>query len=223
VVKRLLGRLWFAGTALVVAIGLVVQLAATARLDSGFFDSRAGRIVNMFCFFTIQSNIIVLVTCALLAAGSARRPTGSTFWVLRLDGVICIAVTFLVFHVALADLHDLQGLAKAADFLLHTASPLMCVIGWLVFGPRGRTSWRTVWLAAIFPVAWLAFALVRGPLVGDYYPYPFLDVGEHGYPRVLLSSAVVASLFLGLAAVAYLLDRRLDNRLATRLSRGFGR
>jgi hypothetical protein len=223
VVKRLLGRLWFAGTALVVAIGLVVQLAATARLDSGFFDSRAGRIVNMFCFFTIQSNIIVLVTCALLAAGSARRPTGSTFWVLRLDGVICIAVTFLVFHVALADLHDLQGLAKAADFLLHTASPLMCVIGWLVFGPRGRTSWRTVWLAAIFPVAWLAFALVRGPLVGDYYPYPFLDVGEHGYPRVLLSSAVVAALFLGLAAVAYLLDRRLDNRLATRLSRGFGR
>ena len=112
-VKPLLGRLWFAGTAVVVAIGLVVQLVATARLHSGFFDSRAGRIVNMFCFFTIQSNIIVLVTCALLAAGSARRPLW--FWVLRLDGVVCIAVTFVVFHVALADLHDLQGLAKAVD------------------------------------------------------------------------------------------------------------
>ncbi len=220
-VKPLLGRLWFAGTAFVVAIGLVVQLVATARLHSGFFDSRAGRIANMFCFFTIQSNIIVLVTCALLAAGSARRPTW--FWVLRLDGVVCIAVTFVVFHVALADLHDLQGLAKVADFLLHTASPLLCVIGWLVFGPRGRTSWRTVRLAVIFPVAWLVFALVRGPLVGDYYPYPVLDVGEHGYPRVLLNCAVVAALFLGLAAGAYLLDRRLDDRLATRLSRGLGR
>jgi general stress protein CsbA len=223
VVKPLLGRLWFAGTALVVALGLLVQLVATARLDSGFFDSRAGRIVNLFCFFTIQSNIIVLVTCALLAAGSARRPTGSTFWVLRLDGVICIAVTFVVFHVALSDLHDLRGLATTADFLLHTASPLLCVIGWLVFGPRGRTSWRRVWLAAIFPVAWLVFALVRGPLVGDYYPYPFLDVDDHGYPTVLVSCAVVAALFLGLAAGAHLLDRRLDNRLATRLSRGFGR
>ena len=222
-VKALLGRLWFAGTAVVVAIGLLVQLVATARLDSGFFDSRAGRIVNMFCFFTIQSNIIVLVTCALLAAGSARRPTGSTFWVLRLDGVICIGVTFVVFHVALADLHDLQGLAKTADFLLHTASPLLCLIGWLVFGPRGRTSWRTVWLATIFPVAWLVFTLVRGPLVGDYYPYPFLDVGQHGYPTVLANSAVVAVLFLGLAAGAHLLDRRLDDRLATRLSRAFGR
>jgi hypothetical protein len=221
VVKPLLGRLWFAGTAAVVALGLVVQLVATARLHSGFFDSRAGRVVNMFCFFTIQSNIIVLVTCALLAAGSARRPIW--FWVLRLDGVVCIAVTFVVFHVALAGLHDLQGLAKVADFLLHTASPLLCVIGWLVFGPRGRTSWRTVRLAAIFPVAWLVFALVRGPLVGDYYPYPFLDVGAHGYPRVLLNCAVVAALFLGLAAGAHLLDGRLDDRLATRLSRGFGR
>jgi hypothetical protein len=221
VVKPLLGRLWFAGTAVVVAIGLVVQLVATARLHSGFFDSRAGRIVNMFCFFTIQSNVIVLVTCALLAAGTARRPLW--FWVLRLDGVVCIAVTFVVFHVALADLHDLQGLAKVADFLLHTASPVLCVFGWLVFGPRGRTSWRTVRLAAIFPVAWLVFALLRGPLVGDYYPYPFLDVGAHGYPRVLLNCAVVAALFLVLAAGAHLLDRRLDDRLATRLSRGFGR
>jgi hypothetical protein len=221
VVKPLLGRLWFAGTAAVVALGLVVQLVATARLHSGFFDSRAGRVVNMFCFFTIQSNIIVLVTCALLAAGSARRSIW--FWALRLDGVVCIEVTFVVFHVALADLHDLQGLAKVADFLLHTASPLLCVIGWLVFGPRGRTSWRTVRLAAIFPVAWLVFALVRGPLVGDYYPYPFLDVGAHGYPRVLLNCAVVAALFLGLAAGAHLVDRRLDDRLVTRLSRGLGR
>ena len=221
VLKPLVGRLWSAGTALVVALGLVVQLVATARLDSGFFDSRAGRVANLFCFFTIQSNIIVLVTCALLAAGGARRP--EWFWVLRLDGVICIAVTFVVFHVALADLHDLQGLARLADFLLHTASPLLCVIGWLVFGPRGWTSWRTVWLAAIFPVAWLVLALVRGPLVGDYYPYPFLDVGAHGDPTVLASSAVVAVLFLGLAAGAHLLDRRLDNRLSTRLSRAVGR
>ena len=73
-VKPLLGRLWFAGTAVVVAIEVLVQLVA----------------------------------------------------------------------------------AKAADFLLHTASPLMCVFGWL-------------------------------------------------------------------AAGAHLLDRRLDDRLATRLSRAVGR
>lgn len=215
--KPLVGRLWFTATAVVVAVGLVVQLVATARLDSGFFDSRAGRIANVFCFFTVQSNIIVLVTSALLAVRMSRLPTW--FWVLRLDGVVCIAVTFVVFHFALASLQDLEGLAKLADLLLHTASPVLCVLGWLLFGPRGRTSWHVVRLALLFPVAWLVFALVRGPLVGDYYPYPFLDVVERGYPQVLVNSLFVALLLLGLAAGAHLLDRRLDNRLRSRAVR----
>ena len=184
--KIVLARLWFAATALVVAVGIVVQLVATAQLDSGFFDSRAGRIVNVFCFFTIQSNLIVMVTCALLAVRVGRKP--SWFWVLRLDGVLCITVTFVVFHLALADLQDLEGLARTADFLLHTASPVLCLIGWLFFGPRGRTSWRIVRLAVLFPVGWLVFALVRGRLVGDYYPYPFLDVGDYGHPLVPCST-----------------------------------
>jgi hypothetical protein len=217
VLKPAVGRLWFAATALVVAVGLVVQLVATSRLESGFFDSQAGRIVNVFCFFTVQSNIIVLVTSALLAVRVSRLPRW--FWVLRLDGVLCIAVTFVVFHLALASLQDLDGLAKLADVLLHTASPVLCVLGWLLFGPRGRTSWPAVRLAMLFPVGWLVFALVRGPLVGDYYPYPFLDVGVHGYRRVLLNSLVVAVLFLGLATGAHLLDRRLDNSLRARGTR----
>ena len=98
-------RLWFAATALVVFVGLLVQLVVTAQLDSGYFDSRAGRVANVFCFFTIQPNIIVMVTCAMLAVRVARKPTW--FWVLRLDGVLCITVTFLVFHLALSDLHEL--------------------------------------------------------------------------------------------------------------------
>ena len=210
-------RLWFAATALIVLAGLVTQVIATARLDSGYFASDASRIANVFCYFTVQSNIIVLVTSALLAARIGSK--SPWFWVLRLDGVLCITVTFLVFHVALAGLQDLQGLAKVADFLLHTASPVMCVTGWLVFGPRGRTTWRIVRLAAIFPVAWLVFALVRGPLVGGFYPYPFLDVGELGYPRVLLTSTLVAVVFLALAAGSHLLDQRLDTRVRTRVGR----
>lgn len=206
----LVARAWFAATAVVVAVGLVVQLVATAQLRSGYFDTRAGRLVNVFCFFTVQSNIIVMVTCALLAVRVSRKPRW--FWVLRLDGVLCITVTFIVFHAALSGLQDLHGLAKVADLLLHTVSPVLCVLGWLLFGPRRRTSSEVVRVSAVFPLAWLVFALVRGPLVGGYYPYPFLDVGVHGYPRVLVTCALVAALFLGLAAGAHLLDRRLPRR-----------
>lgn len=206
-IKPLFARAWFAATALVIAAGLVSQLVATGQLETGYFDTRVGRLVNVFCFFTVQSNIIVMVTSAVLAVRMSRKPTW--FWVLRLDGVLCITVTFVVFHVALAGLQDLHGLAQLADFLLHTASPVLCVLGWLLFGPRRRTSWEVVRLSAVFPLAWLVFALVRGPLVGGYYPYPFLDVGVHGYPRVLTNAVLVAVFFLALATAAHLLDRRL--------------
>jgi hypothetical protein len=63
-----------------------------------------------------------------------------------------------------------------------------------------------------FPVAWLIFPLIRGELV-DVYPYPFLDVSELGYARAFLNCGVVAILYLGVAAVAVVVDGRLTARV----------
>jgi len=60
------------------------------------------------------------------------------------------------------------------------------------------------------PVLWLVFTLVRGEFVG-FYPYPFVDVGEHRYPTVLLNRLLVAVLFLGLASAVAFLDSRLGS------------
>jgi hypothetical protein len=199
-------RVWFGLTGLVVGVGIVVQLFATADVENGRFAALHSRLFNVFCFFTVQSNIIVGVTCLLLAL-SLDRPS-TAYRVLRLDGLIGIVVTFVVFHVALSSLQELSGKAAVADFLLHTASPIMCALGWVMFGPRGWVTWRVVWLSLIFPICWLAFTLLRGPIV-SFYPYPFLDVDEHGYPRVLLSSLLVAVLFVGLGALARVADRWL--------------
>jgi hypothetical protein len=95
--------------------------------------------------------------------------------------------------------------------MLHTASPVLCVAGWLLFGPRVASGPRVVALALLYPLAWLAFTLVRGPLV-DFYPYPFLDVRLHGYPVVLLNCLFVGILFAALAACATALDRALARR-----------
>ncbi|WP_217923046.1 Pr6Pr family membrane protein [Miltoncostaea oceani] len=158
------------------------------------------------------SNVTVAVTTGMLAADPDRRST--LFRVLRLDGVLAIAVTGVVFHLALSDLQELTGWNAFADFVLHTLSPILAVAGWVLFGPRGHLSPRVVALSVVAPVLWLAYTLVRGTLVqdrfgDDYYPYPFMDVQEHGYPVVLVNCAVVAVLFLALAYGALLLDRRL--------------
>ena len=48
-------------------------------------------------------------------------------------------------------------------------------------------------LAAIFPLAYLLLTLIRGPIV-DFYPYPCLAVGIHGYGRVLINSVGMVGL-----------------------------
>lgn len=212
-------RAFFALTAALVTFGLVLQLILSVTADSGAgsFESTAGRVVNFFSFFTVQSNILVAVTTALLA--SNLRRTSTLFRTLRLDAVVAIAITGIVFHVALADLQELTGWDWAADFLLHTLSPILAVLGWVVFGPRGQITWDIVRLAVIFPVAWLAYALVRGAIVQDrfgrdYYPYPFLNAQEHGYLVVAGNAALVALLFLAISAAALALDRGLPGLTA---------
>ena len=202
-------RVFFAVTAAVAGGGLLLQLVLTARTSEGVFDTRAGRIVNLFCFFTIQSNIIVAVTTALLAVRPDRRST--LFRTLRLDGLLAIAVTGIVFRLALSGLRQLEGEDALADDLLHLASPVLCVTGWMLFGPRRALSGRAIAWSVAFPLAWVVLTLVRGPFV-DYYPYPFIDVDQHGYGRVLVNVALVALLFLALAGAALGVDRWVGRR-----------
>jgi hypothetical protein len=199
-------RTWFAATALVVLVGVVVQIVVAANNTDGLFDSPAARVANVFCYFTILSNLIIGGTSLLLAFDLDRR--SAVFRTFRLDGVLAIAVTGVVYHVALAGLHELAGFAALADLLLHTISPILGVLGWLLFGPRGTVTPRIVWWSLAYPLAWLAFTLVRGAAT-DFYPYPFLEAHRLGYPQVVVNCLVIAVLFLGLAAGAMLLDRRL--------------
>ncbi len=143
--------------------------------------------------------------------------TSVTFDVFRLVGVIAIAVTGVVFHLALRDLQELTGWHALADFLLHTASPILSTVGWLTFGPRCRLTWRVIRLAAIPPLLWLVFTLVRGSFVKDvlghdYSPYPFMNAEEHGYATVLVNCAIVVVLCVALCSGALALDRKLPPR-----------
>lgn len=211
--KQSAGRLWFALTALIVAAGIIIQLYATATTTGGIFPDNPDRVFNVFAYFTVQSNLLLGATSLLLALREDRPSL--LFRTLRLNGVLGIAVTGIVYHLVLADLDDLSGAAWVANLLLHTVAPLVGVLGWLVFGPHGRTDERVAAWSVVFPLLWLVFTLVRGEFVG-FYPYPFVDVGEHGYPTVLLNCLLVAVLFLALASAVAVMDRRRGRTPAIR-------
>jgi hypothetical protein len=203
-----LTRAWFAVTALVALTGLVTQVIATASDTTGQFRTAAGRIANLFCFFTIDSNLLVTVTSALVALGLARSRLFAVLW---LDALVGIVVTGIVYQVALAGLYELHGLSLFSDTVLHKVTPILFVLGWLVTGPRGALTWRTVWLSLLYPLVWVAFTLPRGALTG-FYPYPFIDAGALGYGAVTVNCVFIGLFFVALATGALLLDRAFTRR-----------
>ncbi len=204
--RRWWARVWFAVTGLAVVTGLAIQVPLAASGTGGFFRVPWERGLNVFAFFTIQSNILVAVASFLLAIRTERRSI--SFAVLRMTGLVAITITGIVYHVALRGLFELDTWGLAADQLLHTVVPVMAVAGWVLFGPRRLTSARIALLALIFPVAWLGFTLVRGAYV-PFYPYPFIDVTVLGYAKTLLNCLWVALLFVAMAATYTGLDRTL--------------
>ena len=65
-----------------------------------------------------------------------------------------------------------------------------------------------MWPALIWPIGYLLVILATGPIF-DWYPYPFLDVAEHGLGMVLLNAVGITVLFLAVAFGMSWADRRL--------------
>jgi hypothetical protein len=203
-------RAWHLLTFLVAAVALVLQLVLVFRggrvLDETTVPPTGVRVLRYFLYFTIQSNIAVAWVTLLLALG--RESDTRFFRVLRLDAVLGIAVTGVVHFVLLRPLLDLHGADHLADKLLHVAVPALAVVGWAVVGPRGLVGRSDVLPALVWPVLWLVVILLYGAAT-DWYPYPFIDVAEHGYAVVLLNCLGVTVLFLAIAYGLVWLDRRL--------------
>ncbi|RUW72764.1 MAG: hypothetical protein E5W38_04880 [Mesorhizobium sp.] len=187
-------------------IGLVLQFAITIPASMAAGRSLFGSIVFYFSFFTILTNIaVVLVHASLLSpAGYAWFPA---FAGRRMRAGVAVAITlvFIVYSTVLARLWAPEGLFLLCDILLHYVTPLVFVLWWLIAGADGSTRWRDISWWMIYPLAYLAYALIRAPFAGEV-PYPFLDVAKNGAASVAISALTTTALFLVLCALAVLVD-----------------
>lgn len=188
--------------AAIAAIGLVAQ-ASYSFADLTAKGMSAGEAAwRYLAYFTILTNALVAVVMARVAAG--RAVSAALLAATTLD----IAVVGVAYHTLLAGLVDLHGGRFIVDQILHSVVPLATGALWLVALPKRGLRWSDPLKWLIYPLGYLAYAVVRGHFDG-WYPYPFIDVAKLGW-RALANGAALAIGFglAGLAMVAY--ARRRD-------------
>lgn len=168
---------------------------------------------NFFSFFTIESNILgVVVLCwGGFAALTGRRGVPD---LLRGAAVVYLAVTGVVYAVLLADVAG-QDIDAWVNTVVHRVMPIVIVADWLIAAPRTALPMGRVWSWLVFPLLYLAYTLVRGPIV-DWYPYPFLDPRPRGYSHVVVGGLGVAVGFVVITLLVRWVGVALGSRRAER-------
>lgn len=217
-------RLVLGLTALTAAIGTVCEFWNAFHRESAVYEGAGftttfgpgwDGLWNQLFFFTTFSNVIVGVTCLMLALRPVRGSDAFHAW--RVAGLVNIVITGVVFHLLLADGVPSAGLEGFASTVQHTVNPLLAVGGWILVGPRGSFTRRRLFFSLCVPIAWTAITLVRGAIV-DWYPYDFIDVAGLGYPRALANVSAVLLFWLVVAAILFGCDRLLLRWAPTRKS-----
>ncbi|GAA3510562.1 Pr6Pr family membrane protein [Actinocatenispora rupis] len=176
----------------VLAIG---RLAAAALGLSAvvYVALRAGPVV--FNYFTVLSNVLGVVALATAAVRGLRGdPPSARFGLFRGAAALYLATTGVVYWTLLygADVDT----PAWSNYVLHLVLPVVAVADWLA--EPARVAYRQVGWWLVFPLAYLAYTLVRGPFA-DWYPYPFLDPRtDGGYAKVAGMSVGVAVLIVAL-------------------------
>jgi hypothetical protein len=172
-------------------------------------DGLIGRTIDFFSYFTYLSNIIVAIVLTMLARNVNRH--GAVFATLRMDSLVMISVTGMIYYLLLAADANPQGLQIVSNALLHYIIPILTVVVWLLIGPRGLFRLWSVFAALIIPILWAAYAMVRGAII-DAYPYGFLNAQELGLGTALTNIGGVAILGIVMGVIYWAIDRLLSGR-----------
>ncbi|XXD77536.1 Pr6Pr family membrane protein [Pseudomonas sp. D2-30] len=193
-------------------VGLSIQLylILLGRWELG--ASLLGGLVNFFSFFTVLTNTLAAV---VLTWEVTRRESAVRRWFLRpavRSGIaVSIALVGLAYNVLLRHLWQPEGWQFIADELLHDIMPVLFIIYWGLWVPKGTLRLGHVGLWMIYPLVYFAYILLRGDLLAAY-PYPFIDVTSLGYPQVFINAGGVLAGFVGIALGVVGLDRWLGRR-----------
>lgn len=212
--RRLVGVLRLvAGLGLFVVIGIQIG----DRVGAGHFDPG-----EYFSYFTIQSSLINIVVFLVGGVMALRMKSDTVLYtMIRMSTVGFAVVTAGVFNLLLRNVPYVgpyEGLLWPNE-IIHVWVPIFIVLDWLLSPGRPALPWRALGVAVIYPLAWLAYTLIRGAIL-DFYPYPFLNPATGGWGGVLIYIGALTAFLVMIAAACIAYSRGRSRRAQKRAARG---
>ncbi|WP_430592212.1 Pr6Pr family membrane protein [Humidisolicoccus flavus] len=143
-------------------------------------------VVNFFSYFTILSNLFASIIFIISAVRIMQEREPSALDVaLRGAAVVYMVFVGIVFITLLRDV-PLGGLKPWINLVHHYIMPVAVLLDWIIWAPRRKLSWRPVFAWMVFPIVYVIYSLIRGPITG-FYAYPFFNPAvQGGYGGVAL-------------------------------------
>jgi hypothetical protein len=223
------GRAIVSNRLLVVVWRILIIVASLTGIIMG--SKSISDFVAKLLYFTIQSNLI-LILCIGYAVWATLRNVAGPSPFLKGAATVYISITGLVYNLILAKALAASPLpvgtiivpfigGTLSNDLVHIIAPLMAIIDWLLFDVHGRLRWQYPLRWLVYPLAYLAFVLIRGLIVHGpfvypnlHYPYPFLNVDKIGYSGIALNTLIYGIAFWLIGLVFVVMDRPVLARLS---------
>lgn len=151
-------------------------------------------VIRYFSYFTILTNLLLAICFTSLLVKNSKgnrffnRPSPVTAI------TVYILIVGLVYNLILRQLWSPQGLQLLVDNLLHTVTPLLAFIYWLLYVPTKEISWKHTAAWMLYPLFYLIYVMIRGSF-SDFYPYFFIDAGKLGYTKALTNAVYITTAF----------------------------
>ncbi len=197
---------------------LLLAEAVGLGLGSGLFEGAYKR--RFPYMFTNLSNMAVFAyfLCALIFILAHRKEEKGVFApVIKHAVTMSVTMTLLISHFFLFDALFAGGHLHVELIILHYVTPLMTILDWAIFDPKGTIKkWEPpVWL--VLPLGYLLAAIVAIAGFGsDFgadvaagknpYPYPFIDLGARGAAGVTKFVVLSGIVFVLLGYLVYAID-----------------
>jgi len=118
--------------------------------------------VDFFSYFTIQSNLLLVIWFTLAVFLSRQRFVFRPF--VRSGLLVYITVTMIVFFTLL--FRSSVGLNFVSSYVLHLIMPLSYIIDWFLDRPKVKIGLKAAMSWLIYPIIYCIYTLIRGSIVG---------------------------------------------------------